>query len=46
MAVQIRGVQIQDESIDAGKINLSGSFDFRAASGVQFASKIVTGKQP
>jgi len=39
MAVQIRGVQIQNESIEAGKINLSGSFDFRAASGVQFATK-------
>jgi hypothetical protein len=32
MAIQIRGVQIQDESIASGKINLSGSFDFRAAS--------------
>ena len=30
--IQIRGVQIQDESIEAAKINLSGSFDFRAAS--------------
>lgn len=29
--IQIRGVQIQDESIEAAKINLSGSFDFRAA---------------
>ena len=32
MAIQIRGVQIQDESIESGKINLSGSFDYRAAS--------------
>ena len=37
--VQIRGSQIQGETIDPGNINLSGSFDFRAASGIQFTTK-------
>jgi hypothetical protein len=30
--IQIRGSQIQSETIEASNINLSGSFDFRAAS--------------
>jgi len=29
--IQIRGSQIQSESVEASNINLSGSFDFRAA---------------
>ena len=37
--VQIRGSQIQGETIDPGNINLSGSFDFRAATGMQFLTK-------
>lgn len=32
MAIQIRGNQIKNETVEAAKINLSGSFDFRAAS--------------
>ena len=37
--IQIRGSQIQGESVEASNINLSGSFDFRAASGLQFLTK-------
>ena len=37
--IQIRGSQIQGESVEASNINLSGSFDFRAASAIQFATK-------
>jgi len=37
--VQIRGSQIQGETIDPGNINLSGSFDFRAATGFQITTK-------
>ena len=37
--IQIRGSQIQGETIEASNINLSGSFDFRAASGLQFLTK-------
>jgi hypothetical protein len=37
--VQIRGSQIQVASVEASNINLSGSFDLRAASGVQFLTK-------
>ena len=37
--VQIRGSQIQGETIDPGNINLSGSFDFRAATGFQVLTK-------
>ena len=37
--IQIRGSQIQGESVEASNINLSGSFDFRAATGMQFLTK-------
>ena len=37
--IQIRGSQIQGESVEASNINLSGSFDFRAATGLQFLTK-------
>ena len=37
--VQIRGSQIQVASVEASNINLSGSFDLRAATGVQFLTK-------
>ncbi len=37
--VQIRGSQIQPASVEASNINLSGSFDLRAATGVQFLTK-------
>ena len=37
--VQIRGSQIQPASVEASNINLSGSFDFRAATGLQFLTK-------
>jgi len=37
--IQIRGSQIQGESVEASNINLSGSFDFRAASGIEFLTK-------
>ena len=37
--IQIRGSQIQGETIEASNINLSGSFDFRAASGIQITTK-------
>ncbi len=37
--IQIRGSQIQGETIEASNINLSGSFDFRAATGLEFLTK-------
>jgi len=37
--IQIRGSQIQSESVEASNINLSGSFDFRAATGFQITTK-------
>ena len=37
--VQIRGSQIQVASVEASNINLSGSFDYRAATGLQFLTK-------
>ena len=37
--IQIRGSQIQNESVEPGNINLSGSFDFRAATGFQITTK-------
>ncbi len=39
MAIQIRGNQIKNETVEAAKINLSGSFDFRAASSFIAATK-------
>ena len=37
--IQIRGSQIQGESVEPSNINLSGSFDFRAASDIQITTK-------
>lgn len=37
--IQIRGSQIKTAAVEASNINLSGSFDFRAASGLQFLTK-------
>ena len=37
--IQIRGGQIKAAAVEASNINLSGSFDFRAASGLQFLTK-------
>ena len=37
--IQIRGSQIQAESVEPSNINLSGSFDFRAATGFQIVTK-------
>jgi len=37
--IQIRGGQIKSAAVEASNINLSGSFDFRAASGLQFLTK-------
>ena len=37
--IQIRGSQIQGESVEPSNINLSGSFDFRAATGFQVLTK-------
>ena len=37
--IQIRGSQIKTAAVEASNINLSGSFDFRAATGMQFLTK-------
>lgn len=37
--IQIRGSQIKTAAVEASNINLSGSFDFRAATGLQFLTK-------